>query len=170
MGFADREQFYQVRMLSVLDRQTGVSQVLTQDFDRDVASPSFDGSGKSIYFQFDERGNTHIGTIANSGGKVASLAADLGGADIGRPYGVGSMMLIPLEGFANNKMLIKNAELLALDDDYFLNANIEVKFGDEIEQTLLKGFELNFILEFQLASPRQYWFDDEIVTITYPII
>ena len=93
VGFADRDQFYQVRMLSVLDRQTGVSKVLTQDFDRDVASPNFDGSGKSIYFQFDDQGNSKVGRIASAGGKVATLAADLGGADIGRPYGVGSMML-----------------------------------------------------------------------------
>ena len=93
VGFADRDQFYQVRMLSVLDRQTGVSKVLTQDFDRDVASPSFDGSGKSIYFQFDDQGNSKVGSIASAGGKVATLAADLGGADIGRPYGVGSMMV-----------------------------------------------------------------------------
>ena len=93
VGFADRDQFYQVRMLSVLDRETGVSKVLTQDFDRDVASPSFDGSGKSIYFQFDDQGNSKVGSIASAGGKVATLAADLGGADIGRPYGVGSMMV-----------------------------------------------------------------------------
>ncbi len=95
VGFTDREQFYQVRMLSVLDRKTGVSTVLTQDFDRDVAAPSFDGSGKAIYFQFDDQGNTKVGTIASTGGKVVSLAADLGGADIGRPYGAGSMMVGP---------------------------------------------------------------------------
>lgn len=75
----------------------------------------------------------------------------------------------PLETFAGNKMVIKSAELVAFEDEYFLNANVDVKFGEEIEQTLLKGFELHFILEFQLASPRKYWFDDEIVTITYPV-
>ena len=91
VGFTDREQFYQVRTLSVLDRKTGVSTVLTKDFDRDVASPSFDGSGKSIYFQFDDQGDSKVARIASSGGKVTTLAADLGGADIGRPYGAGSM-------------------------------------------------------------------------------
>ncbi len=78
-------------------------------------------------------------------------------------------LLMPLETLAGNKMVIKNAELVAFEDEYFLNTNVDVKFGEEIEQTLLKGFELYFILEFQLASPRKYWFDDEIVTITYPI-
>ena len=91
VGFTDREQFYQVRMLSVLDRKTGVSTVLTKDLDRDVGAPIFDASGKAIYFQFDDKGNSNIATIARSGGKVTRLAADLGGADIGRPYGAGSM-------------------------------------------------------------------------------
>ena len=91
VGFADREQFYQVRMLSVLDRKTGVSTVLTKDFDRDVSAPSFDGSGKSIYFQFDDQGDSKVATIPSFGGKVVTLAADLGGSDIGRPYGAGSM-------------------------------------------------------------------------------
>ena len=91
VGFADRDQFYQVRMLSILDRKTGFSTVLTNDLDRDVTAPSFDASGNAIYFQFDDQGSSKIGTIAIRGGKVRSLAADLGGADIGRPYGAGSM-------------------------------------------------------------------------------
>ncbi len=93
VGFTDREQFYQVRTLSVLDRKSGFSTVLTPDFDRDVASPSFDGSGKTIYFQYDDQGNTKVGTIASAGGKVAAIASGIGGADIGRPYGAGSMMV-----------------------------------------------------------------------------
>jgi dipeptidyl aminopeptidase/acylaminoacyl peptidase len=93
VGFTDRERFYQVRALSVLDRQTGVSSVLTEQLDRDVVAPSFDASGKHIYFQFDDQGQTKIGVIARSGGDVRTLASDLGGADIGRPYGEGSMSL-----------------------------------------------------------------------------
>lgn len=84
--------------------------------------------------------------------------------------GISLILLLPLQVYASNKMMIKSADLMALEDDYVLNATIEVKFNEEIEQTLLKGFELHFILEFQLASPRKYWFDDEIVTITHPII
>jgi len=79
------------------------------------------------------------------------------------------ILCMPLETLAGNKMVIKNAELVVFEDEYFLNTNIDVKFSEELEQTLLKGFELYFILEFQLATPRKYWFDDEIVTITYPI-
>lgn len=73
------------------------------------------------------------------------------------------------DALAGNKLLIKNAELVAQDDAYELNAQLDVKFGEKIEEALLKGFELHFVLEFQLASPIKYWFDDEIVTITYPM-
>jgi hypothetical protein len=78
--------------------------------------------------------------------------------------------LLPLRAYAENLLLIKNAELIAQDEVYELNANVEAKFGKALEEALLKGFELRFILEFQLASPIKYWFDDEIVTITYPIV
>lgn len=77
--------------------------------------------------------------------------------------------ILPLEVLAGNKLLIKSAELVTQDDDYELNAQLEVKFGEKIEEALLKGFELHLVLEFQLASPIKYWFDDEIVTITYPM-
>ncbi len=71
---------------------------------------------------------------------------------------------------ANNSSLnIKSAELVAFEDGYVLNADVDIKFNDEMEQAILKGFELNFLVEFQLLSPRQYWFDDEIVTVTHHV-
>ena len=67
---------------------------------------------------------------------------------------------------SNGSLNIINADLEAQDDVYVLNADIEIKLNEEIEQAILKGFELNFIIEFQLVAPRKYWFDDEIVTVT----
>ena len=66
----------------------------------------------------------------------------------------------------NNSMNIVSANLVALDDGYVLNADVDIKFNEEIEQAIIKGFELNFITEFQLVIPQKYWFDDEIVTVT----
>lgn len=68
-----------------------------------------------------------------------------------------------------SSLIIKNAELVALDDSYLLNADVDIKFNSEIEQAILKGFELNFLVEFQLVSPRKYWFDDEIVTVAHRV-
>jgi hypothetical protein len=65
---------------------------------------------------------------------------------------------------AENNIQIKHAELQSQDEAYSLNADLEISFSDEIEEAINKGVPLNFIIEFQIVSPRKYWFDDEIVT------
>jgi hypothetical protein len=72
-----------------------------------------------------------------------------------------------MAGFAaTSSMSIKSAELKAQEDAYLLNADIDIKFSSAIEDAISKGYTLNFIIEFQLATPRKYWFDDEIATVT----
>lgn len=68
-----------------------------------------------------------------------------------------------------NSINIKSAEIFAVDENYLLNAEAEIKFNDDMVEAILKGFELNFIVEFQLVSPRKYWFDDEIATVTHRV-
>ena len=65
---------------------------------------------------------------------------------------------------AGSSINIKSAELESLDDYYGLDADVEVSFDKEIEEAINKGVPLNFLIEFQIVSPRKYWFDDEIVT------
>ncbi len=71
---------------------------------------------------------------------------------------------------SSSSLVVKEAELSASDETYVLNADVDIKFNAEIEQAISKGFELNFLVEFQLLSPRKYWFDDEIVTVTHRVV
>lgn len=66
----------------------------------------------------------------------------------------------------DSRLTIKTAELVTSDEQYFLNADFDLNFSDEVEDALSKGVQLNFLVEFQLTSPRKYWFDDEIITVT----
>ena len=59
---------------------------------------------------------------------------------------------------------VKSAELVPVDNVYQLDADFDIDFSPEVEAALNKGVPLNFLIEFQLVSPRQYWFDDEITT------
>jgi hypothetical protein len=80
------------------------------------------------------------------------------------------LMLFATTAFAgDSSMTIRSASLVALDDAYALNADVDVKFSEKMEEAISKGFELNFLIEFQLAKPRKYWFDDEIVTVTHHV-
>ncbi len=71
---------------------------------------------------------------------------------------------------AASSINIKSAELQQQDDFYSLNADVEFVFDNEIEEAINKGVPLNFLVEFQIVSPRQYWFDDEIVTTSQNIM
>lgn len=65
---------------------------------------------------------------------------------------------------AGNSLHIRSANLITYEEDYLLNADAEINFSPELEKAILKGFTFNFLIEFQLVSPKKYWFDDEIVT------
>jgi len=64
---------------------------------------------------------------------------------------------------------VKSAELVATGDAYQLNADFGIDVSNEVEEALSKGVPLNFLIEFQLVSPRKYWFDDEITTASQRI-
>ncbi len=89
LGFDDRLQGYQVTRLYVMNRDGSGKRVLTADFDRDVRRPVWSRDGRGIYFQYDDQGNTKIG-YARLDGKIETLAGDVGGTSLGRPYASGS--------------------------------------------------------------------------------
>ncbi len=70
---------------------------------------------------------------------------------------------------AASSINIKSAELQPQADYYSLNANVDISFDKEIEEAVNKGVPLTFLVELQIVSPRQYWFDDEIVTTSQNI-
>jgi hypothetical protein len=77
-----------------------------------------------------------------------------------------SIAFSPIVNAASSGIHIKSAELLAGDESYSLSTDFDISLSPVIEDALNKGVPLTFLLEFQLSSPRKYWFDDEIVTQT----
>lgn len=70
---------------------------------------------------------------------------------------------------ASSNMHIKNADLRPEGETYYLDADLDINFDEVVEEAINKGVVLHFVVEFQVASPRKYWFDDEIVTKTQNI-
>jgi acylaminoacyl-peptidase len=91
-GFDDRYQGYQVTRLYVMNRDGSGTRVLTAGLDLDVDSPAWTGDGKALVCSTTERGNGKIVRVALDG-KVETVASDLGGGDLGRPYEGGSFSL-----------------------------------------------------------------------------
>ena len=89
VGFDDRLQGYQVTHLYVMNRDGSGRIAIAKDFDRDVQQPRWDRSGRGVYFQYDDAGDTKIGYMT-LGGKVTTLVSNVGGLSLGRPYSAGS--------------------------------------------------------------------------------
>lgn len=80
------------------------------------------------------------------------------------------LFAVPLAWAAASSLNIKTAELVAADEAYVLNADFDLNLSGVVEEAVNKGVPLNFLIEFQITSPRRYWFDDEIVTVTNIVI
>jgi hypothetical protein len=54
------------------------------------------------------------------------------------------------------------AEIIASDDEYYLNADFDIALGAAVESALSKGVPLTFVVEAQIMRPRWYWFDQTV--------
>jgi len=88
-GFEDKVQTYQVRKLYVMNADGSGKRELTSTLDRSVGSVQWNSKSNGLYFSYDNHGNTKVGHVRLDG-KVTTLADNLGGTSLGRPYGGGS--------------------------------------------------------------------------------
>ena len=61
---------------------------------------------------------------------------------------------------------VKSAELRADEDDYVLNAEFDLALNATLEEALLRGVPLYFVLEIEIARPRWWWFAEKVLTST----
>jgi hypothetical protein len=81
-----------------------------------------------------------------------------------------SALLLPFNLYAAPGAIhIKNAELIPVDERYILNSDFDLTLNNVLEDALTKGVPLTFLVEFQITTPRTYWFDDEIITQSYRV-
>jgi len=85
LGFDDRKMGYQNSAVYLLDTNDGSIDVLTADFDRDVDDVQWAGGSSRLYIGYDDHGRKHIATLALNG-RIDSIADDVGGVDVSRPY------------------------------------------------------------------------------------
>lgn len=70
----------------------------------------------------------------------------------------------------DNSLIIKTAEINSQFEAYFLNADFDLSFNDDLDEAIKKGIPVNFIIEFELKKPRKYWFDEEVTKKTKEIL
>lgn len=58
----------------------------------------------------------------------------------------------------------RSAELRLEEDHYVLDADFEFALNATLEEAIVRGVPLYFVVEFELQRPRWYWIDDTVVT------
>jgi hypothetical protein len=66
---------------------------------------------------------------------------------------------------------VQSATLVPDDDGWQVQAEFDMQFSPRLEEAVNLGVPLYFVVEFELARPRWYWFDDKPVQMsqTYKI-
>ncbi len=77
LGFDDRFQGYQITRLYVMNSDGGERRVLTGDLDRSVDMAAWAPDGKSLFFTYDDEGNSKLASITLDG-TMKVLTGDLG--------------------------------------------------------------------------------------------
>lgn len=85
IGYDDRKMGYHNANVYVMDVADGASAALTNDFDRSVSRVAWAGASNRLYIQYDDRGKRHLATLTLNG-NVSSIADNIGGENVSRPY------------------------------------------------------------------------------------
>jgi len=66
---------------------------------------------------------------------------------------------------------VRSATVDPVDDGWQMQAEFDIQFSPRLEEAVNRGVPLYFIVEFELARPRWYWFDEKPVQLsqTYKI-
>ncbi|MGZ5031577.1 MAG: DUF4390 domain-containing protein [Usitatibacter sp.] len=66
---------------------------------------------------------------------------------------------------------VQSASIEPDDDGWQLQAEFDIQFSPRLEEAVNRGVPLYFVVEFELARPRWYWFDEKPVQLsqTYKI-
>lgn len=60
---------------------------------------------------------------------------------------------------------VSRAAVITADDNYLLEADIDIVLSAPLEDALHKGIPLYFLLEFELVRSRWYWFNDKAIVL-----
>jgi dipeptidyl aminopeptidase/acylaminoacyl peptidase len=156
LGFDDRYQGYQVTRLYLMNRDGSGRRLVTADFDRDIENITWSDDGSGIFFQYDDQGNTKVGFVT-PGGEIATLAGDVGGLSLGRPYSAGTYSVAddgtlaftfsrpdhPADVAVGGKRK-QVKRLTALNDDLFSHKELatveEIRFSSTFDDREIQGW------------------------------
>lgn len=79
-------------------------------------------------------------------------------------------MSVALASFAPRALAegidVRTAVIEPAEDGWQLQAEFDIQFSPRLEEAVNRGVPLYFVVEFELARPRWYWFDEKPVQLS----
>jgi hypothetical protein len=76
---------------------------------------------------------------------------------------LGCWLTVAGSALASDKSMLKQAVIQATPQGYVLVADINIVLNPTLEDALLKGINLHFLLELELSRPRGWWWFDQSI-------
>ena len=61
---------------------------------------------------------------------------------------------------------VRSATIEATEEGWLLDAEFDIQFSPRLEEAVTRGVPLYFVVEFEVARPRWYWFDEKPVRLS----
>jgi hypothetical protein len=75
---------------------------------------------------------------------------------------LGCWLSIAGSALASDKSAVKQAAIQATPQGYVLDADVNIVLNSTLEDALIKGINLPFLLELEITRPRNWWLDEDI--------
>lgn len=92
LGYEDKIRTYQLTELFVMNIDGSGKERWLIELDRSIKNIQWGRDSETIYYSYDDKGNTKIGKVKNIG-RGTVIAENMGGTTIGRPYASGSFSI-----------------------------------------------------------------------------
>jgi len=147
LSYEDKVQAYQITRIRLMDADGSNVRDLPLQLDRSVENIRWSTAGDALYFSYDDWGDTKIAKV-NMHGQITTLASQLGGTSIGRPYPGGSFSIAKNGTIAYTHVRTSEPAALALLQ---LNAE-EPQILTYLNRDLLDQRELGQVEEVRYTS------------------
>lgn len=144
LGYDDKLKAYQQTDLYVMNSDGSAVKNITADYDKSISNISWADNGRSIYALVNVEGNTHIVSISTSG-SVKTVAIDVGGTSVGRPYASGDYSV------ANGVLAYTQADSSKLADLAVMKSG-SVKTWTDLNADIADQIDFAPIEEFTVKS------------------
>jgi dipeptidyl aminopeptidase/acylaminoacyl peptidase len=149
-GYKDQFLGYQQQELYLMNRDGSNRRSISQDFDLSISSIAWANDSKSLFFRYDEEGNSKVGNIRLDG-KVTSVAQNLGSPSSGRPYGGGSYSVANNGRFAYSEVSTTRPAELAVGH-----------FPTRMANHILTNLNGQFFKAKKVGEVKEFWVNSSV--------